>query len=323
MTGSHQPVLLEEVTGLLAVASVRRVLDGTVGYGGHARALLQRLPQAELLGLDRDEEALRGAAEALREFGPRVRLFQMRFSAMDTALSEAGWDRVDAVLLDLGVSSPQIDVPARGFSFRHDGPLDMRMDRRDRVTAATILNTWGEADLARVLAEYGEEPLARPLARAIVARRAVRPWERTLELAELVEQVAGRGRGRSRRLPPAMRTFQALRIAVNDELGELERALPAAVAALSPGGRLAVIAFHSLEDRLVKHFFREEARDCVCPPDCPVCLCGKTARLRTLTRKPLCASPEEAARNPRAASARLRVAERLADGKGRPIGSPR
>jgi 16S rRNA (cytosine1402-N4)-methyltransferase len=321
MTGTHQPVLAAEVLSFLGVDPVRRIVDGTVGYGGHAGALLRHLPEATLLGLDRDSDALQGAAEALREFGPRVRLVQARFSALAEALAEAGWERVDAVLLDLGVSSPQIDTPARGFSFRFDGPLDMRMDRRDRVTAATILNTCGEAELAHILADYGEEPKARLLARAIVARRAERPWERTAELAALAEAVLGRRGGRG--LPPATRCFQALRIAVNDELGELERGLEAAVGALAPAGRLAVIAFHSLEDRRVKQFVRYEALDCVCLPECPLCICGKVARLRPVTRKPVTATATEISRNPRAASARLRVAERLADGTRRPTWAPR
>jgi len=220
------------------------------------------------------------------------------------------------------VSSPQIDTPARGFSFRHDGPLDMRMDRRGHTTASTIVNTWDEDDLARILTEYGEEPRARLVARAIVERRAHRPWERTAELAALIEAVVGH-RG-TRGLPPATRCFQALRLAVNDELGELERGLSAAVEVLAPGGRLAVIAFHSLEDRMVKQFVRYEALDCVCPPDCPVCVCGKQARLRPLTRRPLTATAAELAVNPRAAPARLRAAERLAgDGSRQPTRMPR
>jgi 16S rRNA (cytosine1402-N4)-methyltransferase len=240
---------------------------------------------------------------------------------MSAALAEVHWEHVDVVLLDIGVSSPQIDLPSRGFSFRHDGPLDMRMDRRDRLTAATILNTWDEMELTRVLSEFGEEPMARPLARAIVARRQERPWERTSELAELAERVVGRRSSRS--LPPATRCFQALRLAVNDELGELARGLEAAVEVLAPAGRLAVIAFHSLEDRMVKQFLRYEALECVCPPDCPVCVCDKTARLRSLTRKPVVASAAEIARNPRAAPARLRAAERLATETRRSARGPR
>lgn len=317
MIGGHQPVLLTEVLNLLAVDSVHRILDGTVGYGGHARALLRQLPQAELLGLDRDADALAAAGEALREFGPRVRLLRAAFSTMDAALAEAGWDHVDAVLLDLGVSSPQIDTASRGFSFRYDGPLDMRMDRRQHLTASTLLNTADESELARILAEFGEEPRARAVARAIVARRSERPWERTGELAELIQAVLGRQRTRG--LPAATRCFQALRLAVNDELGELERGLAAAVAALAPAGRLVAISFHSLEDRMVKQFIRYEALECTCPPGCPVCICDKQARLRPLTRKPLTAVAAEVEANPRSAPARLRAAERLDNSGSHPL----
>lgn len=321
MTGGHQAVLLAEVVSHLTRPSVRRIVDGTVGFGGHAAALLRQMPEAELLGLDRDGEALTAAAEALREFGGRVHLMRTPFSAMAAAAHGLGWSTVDAVLLDVGVSSPQIDTPARGFSFRHDGPLDMRMDRQERTTASTIVNTWDEADLVRIFREYGEEPKARQVARAIVARREQRPWSRTGELAELLAEVVGH-RGQ-RGLPPATRCFQALRIAVNDELGELERGLAAAVTLLAAGGRLATIAFHSLEDRIAKQFIRHEALSCVCPPECPLCVCDKVARLVPITHKPITATPEEVARNPRAACARLRVAERLAEAPKRVAGRPR
>jgi 16S rRNA (cytosine1402-N4)-methyltransferase len=321
MSSPHQAVLLQEVVEHLARPAVRRVLDGTVGFAGHAAALLRQMPEAELLGLDHDADALSAAATVLQEFGGRAHLVRSPFSAMAEAAAELGWTSVDAVLLDVGVSSAQIDTPARGFSFRHDGPLDMRMDRRGRVTASTIVNTWPEDELVRIFREYGEEPKARQVARVIVARRSERLWSRTAELAEVVGQVVGRQGQRG--LPSATRCFQALRIAVNDELGELERALPAAVQLLAPGGRLAVIAFHSLEDRIVKQFIRQEALSCVCAPDCPVCICGKVARLVAVTRKPVSASAEEMARNPRSGSARLRVAERLAELPARAPGQPR
>jgi len=321
MTGSHQPVLLNEVLEHLAGPSVRRVVDGTVGFGGHAGALLRRLPEAELLGLDRDADALAAAAAALSEFGPRVHLQRHAFADMAEAVHGLGWNRVDAILLDIGVSSPQIDTASRGFSFRQDGPLDMRMDRRQRLTASEVVNTWPEAELARLFREFGEEPKARLVARAVVARREERPWSRTGELAELISAVVGRHGQRG--LPPATRCFQALRLAVNDELGQLERALEASLDLLAPGGRLAVIAFHSLEDRIVKQFMRHEALTCVCPPGCPVCICGKVARLRPLNRKPIEATAEEVQNNPRAGSARLRVAERLPEAAPRPAGQPR
>jgi 16S rRNA (cytosine1402-N4)-methyltransferase len=321
MSGGHEPVLLTEVVEHLAAPTVRRIVDGTVGLGGHAAALLQRLPTVELLGLDRDAEALAVATVALQGYGTRVHLRQCPFSTLAEAVHDLGWATVDAVLLDIGMSSPQIDTAARGFSFRREGPLDMRMDRRDRTTAAVILNTWSEAELARLFREYGEEPKARAVARAVVARREERPWSHTVELAELLEQVLSRPGARG--LQVASRCFQALRMAVNDELGELERGLQAAVEVLAPGGRLAVITFHSLEDRLVKQFIRQEALDCVCPPSCPVCICTKAARLQSVTRKSVTAGAAEVERNPRAAPARLRVAERLAGQRTRAAGSPR
>ena len=317
MSFSHEPVLLAQVRSFLALPTARRFIDGTVGGGGHAAAVLEAVPGSELLGLDRDKEALAAAAERLASFGSRVHLVHSRFSGMAQAAAELGWDRADGILLDLGISSHQIDTPERGFAHRQDGPLDMRMDRRERVTAATILNEANEHELARILREYGEEPQAWRIAREIVTRRRSRPWERTWELAELIESVVGKPFQRG--LPAATRCFQALRIAVNDELGELAQGLEAAVPLLRPGGRMAVISFHSLEDRLVKNFFRDEARNCVCPPKLPVCVCDHRARLRILTRKPLRADQAELSINRRAAPAHLRVAERV---ESKRTGSP-
>ncbi|MBN2448754.1 MAG: 16S rRNA (cytosine(1402)-N(4))-methyltransferase RsmH [Lentisphaeria bacterium] len=308
MRGGHESVLVEEAVAHLAHAGVRRILDGTVGCGGHGLALLRACPDASLLGMDRDDEALAQAAARLAVFGERVHLVRDVYSRMGAHAEALGWRTVDAVLLDIGVSSPQIDTPGRGFSFRADGPLDMRMDRRDRLTAAGIVNTWPVEELARIFREYGEERHAGRVARAIVARRAERPWARTGELAELIGGVVGWCGG----LPPATRCFQALRIAVNRELDELDAGLTAGVDLLSPGARIGVISFHSLEDRMVKQRFRHEASSCICPPGLPVCMCGKVARLRLLTRKPVRPAAAECAANPRAASARLRVAERLA-----------
>ena len=304
----HIPVLAEEVLRAFAHLREPRIIDGTLGLGGHSALLLDRIPGSRILGIDRDDGALREAARRLALYGDRVLLFRGAFSAMADFAAEAEWAQVDGILLDVGVSSPQIDTPARGFSHRFDGPLDMRMDRRSPETAATILNTESEEELADIFYHYGEERHARRVARAVVKRREEKPWARTAEFAELVERVVGH----SKHGPPsATRCFQALRIAVNDELGELDRALVAAVSLLAPGGRLAVISFHSLEDRIVKQFYRHEALSCICPPDIPVCVCQKVPTLREVNRKPIVASPEECEANRRAASAKLRVAEKL------------
>lgn len=310
MTPPHRPVLLTEVLSTMSGTDGRRFVDGTVGYGGHAEALLRLFPKAELLGMDRDEDALLAAHRRLRAFEERVFLVHDSYSGMLRAAADLEWDAVDGVFLDLGISSPQIDTAARGFSHRQDGPLDMRMDRRTRTTAATLLNTSSEDELARIFRHYGEERKARQVARAVVRRREEKAWSRTGEFAALVSDIVGRGGQHG--LPAATRCFQALRIAVNDELGQLEQGLAAALRLLRPGGRLAVISFHSLEDRIVKHFMRHEALSCVCPPDFPVCRCDKTATLTVITRKPIRPSDEEIAENRRAGSAKLRVAEKLA-----------
>lgn len=306
----HEPVLTDQVLAHWTPATGRRerFVDGTVGGGGHSSALLQHVPHAHLLGLDQDDTAIRAAGERLREFSDRVTLRRVSFCELRNCANQVGWDDVDAVLVDLGVSSHHFDTPERGFSFRFDGPLDMRMDRRRRVTAAQLLNTLPEEEIARILFEYGEERTSRRIARAIVARREQRPWSTTGELAELIDKTVGR---LERRLPAPTRTFQALRIAVNEELAALQAMLPEAVDLLRPGGRLVVISFHSLEDRIVKRFLRQEATECLCPPQMPECRCGHRARLEILTRKPLTADESEVQRNPRAGSAKLRAAEKL------------
>ncbi len=281
-------------------------MDGTVGAGGHAAGVLDAsAPDGTLLGLDRDPDALTIAAQRLAPYGPRAILRQASFTAMAACAAEAGWPAVDGILLDLGVSSMQLGSAGRGFSFRLDGPLDMRFDPAQSLTAADLVNSLQEQELADLLRRFGEEPNAWRIARAIVA---VRPLHRTSELAEVVARASGRSRSR---IHPATLTFQALRIAVNDELSALGEGLHQALGLLAPGGRIAVISFHSLEDRLVKEFFRRESRDCVCPPEQPVCTCGHRAGLRLVTRKPLRPGEAELGRNPRARSARLRVAERL------------
>lgn len=301
----HLSVLYHEIIHALSPVSPGLYVDGTVGAGGHARGILEACsPQGRLLGLDLDPQALALASQRLSVFGERAVLMQESYITILECLQRLGWPSVQGVVIDLGVSSMQIDTPERGFSFLTDGPLDMRFGPTQKRTAADLINTLPEAELARIFWEYGEEPLARRMARAILAAR---PLSTTLQLAAVLEQAAG---GRRGRIHPATRAFQALRIAVNEELSAVEQVLPRAVQALAPGGRLAIISFHSLEDRLVKQYFRRESRDCICPPDQPVCTCNHTAVIRELTRHPITAAEEEIAVNPRSRSAKLRVAEK-------------
>ncbi len=302
----HRPVLLEQTVSALTSIRLARVIDGTLGGGGHTEALLQAQPDCQVLAIDRDANALAAARERLAPFGERVHFHHGTFSHMAEAAKAIGWNQVDGILLDIGVSSPQIDTPERGFSFRYDAPLDMRMNQEDSLTAADILNTYSEAQLGDIFFRYGEERKSRAIAHAVVAMRDKTPWKTTGQFAALLEQIVGRAHQHG--LPPATRCFQALRIEVNHELEELQQGLESAVALLAPGGRLAVITFHSLEDRLVKFYFREQASSCTCPPGLPVCVCGKVATLDILTHKPIMATPEELEANPRAASAKLRVA---------------
>jgi 16S rRNA (cytosine1402-N4)-methyltransferase len=303
---AHTPVLYKQTLAGLRPQAGGRYIDGTVGAGGHAAGVLERsAPDGLLLGLDRDPSALELAAAHLSSFGDRVHLVQASYERMEMAAQDIGWQAVDGVLLDLGLSSMQLDSAERGFSFRFEGPLDMRFGPGVKRTAAELVNELEEDELAAILRDYGEERRARRIARAIVAAR---PLDTTTELARVVLSALGRSGGR---IHPATRTFQALRIAVNDELGTLERGLQAALRLLSPGGRLAVIAFHSLEDRIVKQFMKRESQDCICPPEQPVCTCDHVAQIRLVQRKPIQASGNELMRNPRARSARLRVAEKL------------
>ncbi|MGQ9833616.1 MAG: 16S rRNA (cytosine(1402)-N(4))-methyltransferase RsmH [Candidatus Villigracilaceae bacterium] len=302
----HQPVLYHEIIHALQPKSPGFYVDGTVGAGGHARGILEACaPDGRLLGLDLDPQALALAGETLAPYQPRFHLIQASYAALDSVLLQLGWPPVQGILLDLGLSSMQVDHPERGFSFLHDGPLDMRFDPRQAVSAADLVNTLPQAELADILYRYGEERNARQIARAIVQAR---PVQTTRQLAAVIEAVSPR---RGDRLHPATRTFQALRIAVNRELDAIQSALPQAVAALAPGGRLAIISFHSLEDRLVKEFFRRESRDCLCPPRQPVCTCGHVATLKEITRKPVTPTEAEIEQNPRARSAKLRVAEKI------------
>lgn len=308
MTFQHQPVLLGQTIEIIAGCNPARILDGTLGGAGHSSELLKRLPDATLLGIDRDQVALQAAAQKLQPYQDRIKLVQATFSQMTQVANKIGWTSIDAILLDIGVSSPQIDTPERGFSFRQDGPLDMRMNKNDAVTAADILNTSTQEDLETIIRDYGEERKARQIARAIVKRRERSPWRNTLELAQLVEDVVGFKNQHG--LPPATRTFQALRIAVNRELEELENALPSAIRLLSPGGVIAVITFHSLEDRIVKQTFQHEAATCVCPPKMPLCTCNKIQTLELITKKPITADEDEIRQNPRSSCAKLRAARR-------------
>ncbi len=314
----HIPVLREEVLEALAPRPGGRYLDGTVGMGGHALAVLERAaaqgdPPAQLCGLDRDTKALELARERLSPYAASTHLFHMRYSQFAEALDALGWDLVDGVLLDIGVSSLQLDSPERGFSFHADGPLDMRMDQENlsEEPVSRLVNKARFEELKEIISHYGEDPQAGRIAAAIVRARQVKPFETTRELATVVEQAypaAWRAKARNH---PATRTFQALRMAVNDELGELERFLDAVLARIRPGGRLAVISFHSLEDRLVKHRMKDWAAGCICPKYLPVCVCNHKPEVRILTPRPLTANDSERAANPRSTCAKLRAAEKL------------
>ena len=304
----HIPVLLAEVLEGLAIKPGGCYLDATIGGGGHAAAILEAsAPDGQLLGLDRDPDAAARAAKRLQAFGNRSQIVHASYVRLEEIIRNAGFPPLDGVLFDLGFSSWQVDDPARGFAFRAAGPLDMRFDPTDDIpTASDIVNRWPEAELADLIYRYGEEPRSRRIARAIIAAR---PIQSTAHLADVI--LAAVGRPRRARLHPATRTFQALRIAVNRELEAIEQTLPQAVKMLLPGGRLAVITFHSLEDRIVKQFFKQEARGCICPPSSPICTCGHKPTLRILTRKPMAPTSAEIITNPRSRSAKLRIAEKL------------
>jgi 16S rRNA (cytosine1402-N4)-methyltransferase len=305
----HQPVLADQVTELLLPALEHGgvVVDGTVGGGGHAGRILEAARQATLVGIDSDPHALDAARSHLSAHSDRVRLAGGNFTQLEAVLERFGIASVRGVLLDLGVSSPQLDEAARGFSFRHAGPLDMRMDPGQALSADAVVNGYSERDLGRVIRLYGEERFAARIAKAIVKRR---PIDSTTALADVVKDAIP-APARRRGGHPARRTFQAIRIEVNDEIRSLEKVLPAMVNVTEPGGRILVLSYHSLEDRTVKRFFAEQARGCVCPPDLPVCRCGAEARVRPLTRRPITPTSEESARNPRASAAKLRAAERV------------
>ncbi len=309
----HTSVLLNEIIQWLNPKSGGRYLDGTLGMGGHSSAILEAGgPDCQLVGLDRDEEALELAGVRLAPFGERANRFHLAFSHFEAALDELGWDKIDGVVLDLGVSSLHLDEAARGFSFIKDGPLDMRMDPSGGMPpASTLVNKGSFSDLTRILRLYGEEPMAPRIVKAIIKAREEKKIETTLELASIVEKAYPAKRRAQSRNHPATKTFQGLRIAVNSELDELSEFLRLIPERLNPGARVAIISFHSLEDRVVKRSFREEARECTCPPRQPICTCGKKARLKVLTKKPQLPGEEELENNPRSRSAKLRVAERI------------
>ena len=306
---THAPVMLEECLLGLRIRPDGIYLDGTLGRAGHSLEIAGRLETGRLICVDRDQAALDAAEDKLADVRERVTLVHRNFDQLDEILDQAGADRVDGMLFDLGVSSPQLDDPSRGFSYQSDAPLDMRMDRREALTAEIVVNQWPQEELRRILYQYGEERYASAIAGAIVRARAQGSIKTTGALVDIIRRAMPPQALREKQ-HPAKRSFQAIRIAVNDELGAVERMLRAAVPRLNPGGRLCVISFHSLEDRIVKTTLADFARGCTCPPDFPVCVCGKTPQIRLIHKKPITAGPEELERNPSARRATLRTAEK-------------
>ena len=305
----HLPVLLEEAVAGLNIRPGGIYVDGTLGFAGHSSEIAKRLTTGRLIGIDRDETALKAAGERLAPFGDRVTLIKSNFDRIGEILDELGIEKADGMLFDLGVSSPQLDEAQRGFSYMADAPLDMRMDRSSSLTARDIVNLWPEEELRRILYTYGEERYAPRIAAAVVRQRREKEIESTLELAELIRS-AMPAAARREKQHPAKRSFQAIRIAVNDELGSVERMLAAAPDRLTEGGRLCIISFHSLEDRLVKQAIHRRVDGCTCPKSLPVCVCGFRQTLKTVGGV-ITASEGELQRNPRARSAKLRIAERI------------
>lgn len=311
MEFQHKSVLLQECIDALNIRPDGIYLDGTLGGAGHSSQIARRLTEGgRLIGVDRDRTALAAAKERLAPYADRVTLVHSNFAEIDAILDSLGIPAVDGMLFDLGVSSPQLDDASRGFSYMADAPLDMRMDKDDALTAGEVVNTWPQCELRRILYDYGEERYAPQIAAAICRAREKAPVETTLELVDIIRSAMPAQALREKQ-HPAKRSFQAIRIAVNDELGAVSRMMQAAVGRLNPGGRLAVITFHSLEDRIVKSEMQQAARGCTCPPEFPVCVCGKKPLVKLVTRKPIVSSPAELEENPRARSAKLRVAEKL------------
>ena len=306
----HVPVLLQECLGALNIRPDGIYVDGTLGRAGHSLEIVKRLTTGRLIGIDRDETAIAAAQERLADYADRVTLVHSNFDRIGDILAELHIDGADGMLFDLGVSSPQLDDAERGFSYMHDAPLDMRMDRSAYLTAREVVNGWSYEELRRILFEYGEERYAPAIARRIVQTREQCPIETTLELVEVIKSAMPPAALREKQ-HPAKRSFQAIRIAVNGELDALPPMLVSATEHLNPGGRLAVISFHSLEDRIIKKAMQELATGCTCPPEFPVCVCGKKPKLKLVSRKPIVSGEEELEHNPRARSAKLRVAEKL------------
>lgn len=306
----HRSVLLWECIEALDIKPDGIYLDGTLGGAGHSSEIVKRLSTGRLIGVDRDTVALKAASERLAPYMDRVTLVHSNFSEIASILDDLGIDKIDGMLFDLGVSSPQLDDGSRGFSYMTDAPLDMRMNREDALTAYEVVNSWPREELRRILFDYGEERYAPLIAAAIERRRAEHPIETTLELVDVIRSAMPNKALREKQ-HPAKRSFQAIRIAVNNELGSVERMLASAIDRLNVGGRLAVITFHSLEDRIVKSAMQQAAKGCICPPEFPVCVCGNKPKVNVLTRKPIISGPEELQENPRARSAKLRVAQKV------------
>ena len=310
MSSFHEPVMCKEVLASLECSPGGIYVDGTVGGGGHARAILEKTaPDGLLIGIDRDSDALRASEKKLDSFGQRKILVKANFADIGKVLTNLNIKKVDGILLDLGVSSHQLNVGDRGFSFSLNAPLDMRMDQDDRSSAYDLVNLSPEKELRNVIRAYGEEPMAGRIARAILIKRATAPIRTTMELADVIYHAVPAAY-RQRKIHPATRSFQAIRIAVNDELSNLRKAILSGIDVLERGGRFCVISFHSLEDRIVKEVFRAEERGCNCPPGLPVCNCHRESKLRVITRRPVYPGEDEIDSNPRARSARLRTAER-------------
>ena len=310
MEFSHKSVLLWECIDALNIRPNGIYLDGTLGGGGHSLEICRHLTTGRLIGVDRDEVALEAAKKRLSRHARKVTLVHDNFENIALILDSLNLDKIDGMLFDLGVSSPQLDDGSRGFSYMADAPLDMRMDRGSSLTAYDIVNNYPKDELRRILYEYGEERYAPQIAAAIERVRSDRPIETTLELVDIIKSAMPE-RALREKQHPAKRSFQAIRIAVNDELGAVSRMMRASIDHLNPGGRLAVITFHSLEDRIVKNAMAEAAKGCTCPPSFPVCVCGRTPKVQVLTKKPIIATMEEVRENPRARSAKLRVAVKL------------